>query len=123
MLLKKNLQKRNRFLKSNIPVSNLCRIYVDITTGENCRPFRLLTWTSFIGQFIQKKKRWSGDGYDYVDHFSTSFALNNCLQFRLLTWTSFIVLLVDSVGGKGFRFLFLRPIQKADLARFLRYSL
>ena len=28
------------------------KIYVDIITGENCRQFRLLTWTSLIGQFV-----------------------------------------------------------------------
>ena len=28
------------------------RIYVDIFTGENCRQFSLLKWTSFIGQFV-----------------------------------------------------------------------
>ena len=26
-------------------------IYVDIITGENC-PFKLLTWNSYIGQFV-----------------------------------------------------------------------
>ena len=26
--------------------------YVDILTGEICRQFRLLKWTSFIGQFV-----------------------------------------------------------------------
>ena len=26
--------------------------YVDITTGENFRKFRVLTWTSYIGQFV-----------------------------------------------------------------------
>ena len=25
--------------------------YVDIMTGENCREFKLLKWTSLIGQF------------------------------------------------------------------------
>ena len=28
------------------------RIYVDIISGENCHHFRLLTLTSFIGQFV-----------------------------------------------------------------------
>ena len=28
------------------------RIYVDIMTGEKCSQFRLLTWISFIGQFV-----------------------------------------------------------------------
>ena len=28
------------------------RIYVDTITGENCRQFRLLTWNSFICQFV-----------------------------------------------------------------------
>ena len=32
--------------------SNGYRIYVDIMTGENCRKFWLLTWTSSIGQFV-----------------------------------------------------------------------
>ena len=31
---------------------NEYRIYVDIMTRENCRQIRLLTWTSFIGQFV-----------------------------------------------------------------------
>ena len=36
----------------DIEVYNGYRIYVDIRTGENCCQFRLLTWTAFIGQFI-----------------------------------------------------------------------
>ena len=32
--------------------TNGYRIYVDIMTGENCCQFRLLTWNSFIGQFV-----------------------------------------------------------------------
>ena len=28
------------------------RINVDDITGENCRQFKLLTWTSFIGHFV-----------------------------------------------------------------------
>ena len=31
---------------------NGCRINMDIMTGENCRQFSLLTWNSFIGQFV-----------------------------------------------------------------------
>ena len=34
-------------------LKNRCiRIYVDIMAGENCRQFRLLICTSFIGQFV-----------------------------------------------------------------------
>ena len=33
---------------------NGCRIYVDITTGKNCRQFTLLTWNSLIGQFVRQ---------------------------------------------------------------------
>ena len=40
------------------------RIYVDIMTGENCRQFRLLTWTSFIGQLVFHYAR--GDGVKWV---------------------------------------------------------
>ena len=40
-----------------------CRIYVDIITGKNCRQFSLLTWNSFIGQFVRGKriKWWKGE--------------------------------------------------------------
>ena len=34
--------------------------------GENCREFRLLTWTTFIGQFIQPVG-WEGKGSKMVD--------------------------------------------------------
>ena len=36
------------------------RIYVDIIKEENCRQFKLLTWTSFIGQ--QKGSVWDKEG-------------------------------------------------------------
>ena len=42
----------------NINNINGCRIYVDIMTGQNCRQFRLLTWTSFIGQPIGMEEIW-----------------------------------------------------------------
>ena len=32
--------------------ANGCRIYLDTMTREKLSPFRLLTWTSFVGQFI-----------------------------------------------------------------------
>ena len=41
---------------------NGCRIYVDIMTGEK---FRLLTWTSFIGQFVLPVG--GGDGVKRMD--------------------------------------------------------
>ena len=30
----------------------LTKRYMDIMTGDNCRQFRLITWTLFIGQFV-----------------------------------------------------------------------
>ena len=36
-------------------------IYVDILTGKTCCQFRLLTWTSFIGQFVHLR---GGEGMD-----------------------------------------------------------
>ena len=38
--------------------TNGYRIYVDIMTRENCRQFRLLTWNSFIGQFVPTVGGW-----------------------------------------------------------------
>ena len=39
-------------------------MYGDIMTGENCRQFRLLTWTSLNGQFIHPVggKEWGKGG-------------------------------------------------------------
>ena len=39
-------------------------IYVDIITGEKCRQIRLLTWASFIGQFVHAVKE---DRVNWVD--------------------------------------------------------
>ena len=39
--------------KSILPTKKyLNGYYVDIMPGENCRQFRLLTWTSIISQFV-----------------------------------------------------------------------
>ncbi len=40
-------------------------MYMDIMTRENCRQFRLLTWTSFIGQFVDLVG--GGDGIKGMD--------------------------------------------------------
>ena len=53
-LLKCEYKGRNhnllvRGLSSN---KNECKVFVDIMTGENCPLFRLLTWTSLIGEFV-----------------------------------------------------------------------
>ena len=41
-----------------------CTIEIEYITGENCRQFRLLKWTSFIGQFIHLV---GGDGIMGMD--------------------------------------------------------
>ena len=43
-----------RWISSNLVMD---RIYVDILKGENCRQLMLLTWTSFIGQFVHQEGR------------------------------------------------------------------
>ena len=46
---------------------NGCKIYMDIMTGKNCRQLRLLTWTSFIYQFVNPiKRRGEGGGMEVI---------------------------------------------------------
>ena len=39
-------------------IMDVCRIYVDIMPGKNCRQFSLLTWNSFIVKFIHQVKEY-----------------------------------------------------------------
>ncbi len=49
---------------------------MDIMTGEICRQFRLLTWTSFISQFVYpvRGEGW-GKGYLGIVPFVTSLLM------------------------------------------------
>ena len=57
------------------------RIYLDIMTGENCRQFRLLTWTSFIVQFVQLLGG-EGMGSHYFSQLQVSLFLEYMIIWR-----------------------------------------
>ena len=42
----------DRWHSNNIEIKDGCSIYVDVMTEKICCQFRLLTLTSFIGQFV-----------------------------------------------------------------------
>ena len=69
---------------------------------------RLLTLTSFIGQFVHLVERKTHDVQNYVHLCHQGYKIyvdimtgENCSQFRLLTWTSFIGRFFNSVRGEG----------------------
>ena len=67
------------FLSIYLPIflpirnNNGYMIYVDLLTGENCRQFSLLIWTSFVGQFVHPVEgegmrfgRWTEDYFSQL---------------------------------------------------------